>query len=129
MQVHEDHFPFFNKLSGQIQIQLSEPPEQIAPPLQNMKATASARLLDLSIEWEVFENEDFRSLTDEEWSRPVLLAERLLLRSYGSATIVEHVAPDGVHFTVRDLAAAVERTERESRGDTEWFGGIDVHHV
>ncbi len=29
---------------------------------------------------------------------------------------------------MRDLCAAVEETARRSRGSTEWFGGVDVHH-
>jgi hypothetical protein len=42
--------------------------------------------------------------------------------------VTEHVA-DGGAFTVRDLAGAIATTERASRGSSEWFGGIDVHHV
>ena len=43
-------------------------------------------------------------------------------------TVIEHAPADGLTFTVRDLAKAVEETERHARGDTEWFGGVDVHH-
>jgi hypothetical protein len=38
-------------------------------------------------------------------------------------------APDGATFTIRDLAAAIAKTERESRERGEWLGGIDVHHI
>jgi hypothetical protein len=32
-------------------------------------------------------------------------------------------------FTLRDMFAAVEMVEREMRGSSVWFGGVDVHHV
>lgn len=34
-----------------------------------------------------------------------------------------------MHFTVRELVHAVEKTELETRGSSEWLGGIDVHHI
>jgi hypothetical protein len=30
---------------------------------------------------------------------------------------------------IDDLIAAIEETERRTRGNTQWFGEIDVHHV
>ncbi len=50
----------------------------------------------------------------------------LTLRGLGKP--VRHTQPD-CEFTVRDVLEAVEETERQTRGQTAWFGGIDVHHV
>ncbi len=33
------------------------------------------------------------------------------------------------HFTVRELLQAVEDTERQTRGKSDWFDGVDIHHV
>ncbi|MGA9520488.1 MAG: hypothetical protein WBV82_03435 [Myxococcaceae bacterium] len=53
-----------------------------------------------------------------------------LIRLRGEAgDPVEHRAPNGKHFTVRELVKAVEETERQSRSRSNWLGGIDVHHV
>ena len=43
--------------------------------------------------------------------------------------VVEHSAPNGRHFSVRDMIAAAEETDRQARPTSEWFEGIDVHHV
>jgi len=42
--------------------------------------------------------------------------------------VVVHRAPSAGAFTVRDLLAAVEETERRTRAQSEWFGGVDIHH-
>ena len=41
---------------------------------------------------------------------------------------VLHKSKNGI-FTVKDLMKAVLRTEKKTRKNTEWFGGIDVHHI
>lgn len=42
---------------------------------------------------------------------------------------VLHKAPNGKHFSCRDLLDAVEETERQTRDKTDWFGGVDAHHI
>jgi hypothetical protein len=116
---------FFNRLSGRLEIELTEKPQPITPKLHNVAASPSAKIVRLSLRMQVWEGKDFRELTDAEWSRVVLRAPSIRLRNARTQEVVE--ARDGV-FTVRDLAAAIEETERRSRGTTEWFGGIDVHH-
>jgi len=32
-------------------------------------------------------------------------------------------------FRAGDLLLAIEEHERLTRGNTEWFGGIDCHHI
>jgi hypothetical protein len=53
----------------------------------------------------------------------------LRLRGKGSEHVFEHSAPDGATFTVRDLVAAMLETEHQTRPHTNWFGGIDIHHI
>jgi hypothetical protein len=127
---HDDEaLRFFNGLSGRLKIELSEPPQPVAPQLLNLVAPPTSRLQSVSLVMRVLEGGDFRELTDSEWKRVVLRSPVIRMRGEDEEHMVEHRAADGVAFTVRDLAAAVAETERQTRGHTEWFGGIDVHHV
>jgi hypothetical protein len=121
----------FNGLSGRLKIELSEPPEQVSPKLLNLKASATAQVLSVKLELEVFDedDDDGRPLTDAEWSHVVFTAPSIRLVGEGANEVVEHRAPDGKCFTVRDLAAAIEATERKTRASSEWLGGVDVHHI
>ncbi len=120
---------FFNSLSARLYIDLSEPPEQIAN-LLNVRATPDAEILRLELRAEVFIEEEskFRPLTDEEYHSVAFQGSSITLQSEDGDPIT-HNAPNGSHFTVRELLQAVEETERRTRGQTEWLGGIDVHHV
>jgi hypothetical protein len=118
---------FFNELSGTLRIQLSEPTERVVEELENQKATPSAVIVSLHLDATIHENDDFRELTDEELERVALAQTEVALGSHGRA--IRHAAPNGVHFTVRELLAAVEETERQTRGASDWFDGVDVHHV
>jgi hypothetical protein len=131
LRVASDVLQFFCKLSGRLEIQLSEPAQKITPRLENLAAPASAKLLDLTVEFTVFERDarTFRDLTPEEWERVVIVAPSIRMRGGRSNVVVEHRPENGASFTVRELAAAVAETERQARGQSEWFGGIDVHHV
>jgi hypothetical protein len=125
-----DDLDFFNRLSGRLEVTLTENPERITERLHNLAAPATARLARIELRLEVFEEEAgaFRALTDDESNRIAFRRSTIHLRGLGER-VVQHAAPNGRWFTVRELAAAVEETERQTRGDSEWFGGIDVHHV
>ncbi|WP_225728361.1 MULTISPECIES: hypothetical protein [unclassified Nocardia] len=118
---------FFNRLSGTLAIELTEPTEEIAPNLANRRATATAAITGVTFALEVFEDERFRDLTVDEFDRVVLKVPVLNLRGLGDP--VEHRASNGKWFTVRDLAAAIAETERSTRGQSRWYGGVDVHHI
>jgi hypothetical protein len=77
----------------------------------------------------VLEDKELRSLTDEEWTRVVLRTPVIRMSGNDGKRVVEHGAPNRATFTVRDLAAAIAETETQTRGETKWFGGIDVHHI
>jgi hypothetical protein len=67
---------------------------------------------------------------DGEWRLVVLRAAAIRMRNERVPDVVaDHASPDGMAFTIRELASAVEETERRARGSTAWFGGVDVHHV
>lgn len=118
---------FFNRLSGKLSIELTEATEEIAANLSNQRATATAEIVGVSFALKVLQDGDFRDLTVDESDRVVLESAVLNLRSLGEPVV--HQAPNGQWFTVRDLAAAVAETERRTRQQSEWFGGMDVHHI
>src|SRR5262249_9943697 len=113
-----DALRFFNDLSGTLDIRLSEPAQPISPGMLNLAASPTARIESVSFAMRVFvdlETDEFRELTESEWSRVVLRSP--VIRMCGEdGEAVEHRAPDGTAFTVRDLAAAIAETERQTRG-------------
>jgi hypothetical protein len=126
----DDALRFFNTLSGTLALKLSEEPKPISERMLNLAAPPTARLVSASLHMQVWlrESREFRELTELEWRRVVLRSP--VIRMGGEAgRAIEHRAPDGATFTVRDLTAAIAETERQARGETDWFGGIDVHHV
>jgi hypothetical protein len=128
MKINQTALAFFNKLSGKLQIGLSQEPAPVSEKLLNLVADPAAQVVDVKLKLEVYKDKTFRPLSDEEWSLVVFEAPAVELRG-DNDEIVEHRAPNGRTFTVRDLAACVEETERRTRGSTEWLGGVDVHHV
>jgi hypothetical protein len=121
---------FFNRLSGRLNIELSIPAQPAAPHLLNLQAPANAKIVSLKLTAEVFEREKktFRPLTADEWDSIAFRGSAIRLRGE-SDRVVSHKAPNGSYFTVRELLLAVEETERQTRNDSDWFGGVDVHHV
>jgi hypothetical protein len=128
--MQEDALEFFNGLSGDLHIELSEPATEFSPNLANQVAPASAHVTRVELGFRVYVGRGFRELTDEEWDRVVIHARTIRMANRRVPdVVVEHAAPDGRVFTVRALRDAVAKTERESRDRSDWFEGVDVHHV
>ena len=130
-------FEFFNRVSGTISVETSEEPERIGQ-LYNLKSTPTAKLLDVTWEPNLYQpdndDEPFRDLTDAEWEQVVFDCPKITLgcsiSDYcGASETTEHQAPKGKNFTVRDMVKAVCENQKKTRGATDWFGGIDVHHI
>jgi hypothetical protein len=120
-----DGLAFLNDIGGTLHIELSEPTERISPNLYNEKATPTATITKLDLEVYKFEDDELVPLTPAELGRVVFRGAVLQLQGLGVP--VEHTAAD-CEFTVADIVEAVEETERRTRGDSEWFEGVDVHH-
>ena len=120
---------FFNSLSAQLHIELTVPPRQVAPNLLNLQASPDAKVVNLKLKAEVYDDatDEFRDLTPDELNSIAFRGSEIRLRSEDGQT-VSHPAPNGDFFTVRELLLAVELTERQTRDHTEWLGGVDVHH-
>lgn len=120
---------FFNSLSGKLEIELDIPAEPGAN-LLNLRASPDARIVRLELRAEVYncDTKGFRPLTPEELGAVAFRGSSIRLRSEDGEA-VSHEAPNGSYFTVRELLHAVEETERRTRSQSEWLGGVDVHHV
>ena len=146
----EENLGFFDRLFEKLKIDLSESRSRVegllvekAPP--SAQITGVSLIMEVDIQRELFANlteeqqqrlvivEDdgplFRELTEEEWKRVVIRTPAIRMRGESGQHVIEHQAPDGASFTMRDLASAIAETERRTRGYTNWVGGIDVHHV
>ncbi len=121
---------FFNDLSGELEIELSTPAQPIAEGLRNLAAPTDSKVVSLRLRPEVYveEEDDFRSLTEDELSGIAYRGARITLRGE-SGDAVTHAAPNGEAFTVQELLDAVAETELRTRDASEWLGGVDVHHV
>ena len=114
-------------IGGRLHVELSEPTELIAPGLANTRAPGGAAILSIKLESYMFDGYDLRPLRGEELDAVGFEEPAIEIGSFGKVT--RHVAPNGEYFTVRDILAAVEDVERVARVESEWFGGVDVHHV
>lgn len=118
-------------VSARLYISLTEPEVLVAPhtTLKNKKATPSAQITSLELKSKVYVREegDSRPITEEELGAVAFENAGIEIKSLGH--VVKHDAPNGEAFTVRDLLQAVEDTERQVRGVSEWFGGVDCHHI
>lgn len=124
----QSNLEFFNSLSGKLEIELTEPAEPWRN-LANLAAKPGAEIVDVRFHPEIFEENEqkFRDLTEAELQLEIFHKPRIRLRGMGEG-VVEHKAPNGKSFTVKEMFAAIEKTERGTRGNSEWLGGIDVHH-
>jgi hypothetical protein len=116
---------FLDSLGGRLDVELTEAPVKISPNLENEKAPPSATIKSVKLDAYKFEKDDLRPLSTAELDRVVFRGAVLQLRGLGK--VVKHTAAD-CQFTVLDVLDAVEETERQTRGDSEWFEGVDVHH-
>jgi hypothetical protein len=121
---------FFNTIGGVLQIELSKEPESMENLPGNLVSPKDSKLVTVKLVPEIFieKTEKFRPLTDSELKSIAFNKPKIKLTSL-SNEVVEHDAPNNKYFTVLDLLKAVESTEQKTRGNTDWFGGVDVHHI
>lgn len=119
----------FNALvAGELENELSKPLQPHVPGGPPVEVSEEAEITSLHLEVYAFDDDGKRPLTEEELdSVGLFLASIELVSELGTA--VSHDAPNGEAFLVRDLIAAVEATERRTRGEGSWSGGIDLHHT
>lgn len=120
---------FFNSISGRLAIELTEP-SQPMPNVANLHAPPTARIKSVRLLAQVNDpqRDQYRSLSLDELSHIAFPKPEIRLQGKAGGPVL-HKAPNGNHFTVQDLLSAIEETERHTREELRWFGGIDVHHI
>ncbi len=120
---------FFNSLSARLVIELTDDPQRIGK-LDSVRATQAAEIKSLVLTANVFDrnSKEWRALTAEELKSIAFRETKIVLRGEGDVSVA-HECQNGEFFTVQELLAAVAETERQSRPMSEWYGGINVHHV
>jgi len=121
---------FFNQLGGKLEIELSEETIPINPNVANKKATPTATITRVVMKGEFYESDEigYRDLLKRELDQIAFNDSSIILSGAGNEPI-EHRASNESFFTVRELFKAIETTEQKTRHKTDWFGGINVHHV
>ena len=140
MKVNKKAYEFFNSLSGTLDVTLSEDTVSIGG-LLNQRALPGTKIIKMYIELKVITNEDdydTRDLTKDDLNQ-VVFEDVDFIELNGqdyhsdSMTSIPHYVTCKANkkrsFTVKDLIKAVLKTEKKTRKMTEWFGGIDVHHI
>lgn len=120
---------FFNCISGFLDIVI-DPDPQYVNNLGNLKAPDQSVIKSISLKNSIYEDadNDHRELTESELSQPAFNSPSISM--FGAAReVVEHTAPNGQYFTVSELLQAVEDTEKSTRANSEWLGGINIHHI
>jgi hypothetical protein len=120
---------FFNTIGGTLEVELTQEPESIKN-LPGNKVAGKAEIKSIRLMPEIYveETDSFRQLTDVELNTVAFNQPSIKLVS-ASNEFVEHKAPNNKFFTVKDLLKAVELTEVKTRKNTNWFGGVDIHHI
>lgn len=118
-------------ISGSLAIQLSEPPKRIGT-LLNLFTEPTAKITNLTFEAQIYqrnaEGDPFRELTSKELQAIAWDAPKIVLTSEAGGAVT-HTAPNKSNFTVADLLETIRQHELQTRGQTDWFGGVDVHHI
>jgi hypothetical protein len=119
---------FFRSLNGTLEIELTVP-AKLSARTHNRRASPEAQISNLRLDAAVFnpKSHEFRDMTPEELDSVAFYGNRIKLRGL-SGDVVSHDAPNGAFFTVRELLHAVEETERQTRDQSKWLGGVDVQH-
>lgn len=128
----EDHpeLDFFNRISGVLNIELSDQAKPMKNLPGNLVAKPSSKIEKITLVTEFYNQEDdtFRALSKEELNSKAFKSKTIAL-SGESGEVIEYSAVNQKFFTAQELIKAIELTEFKTRANTEWFGGIDVHHI
>ena len=136
-------FEFFNNIQNGVEIELEKPQDPPEPKIVSSwdvetddavsvswsAPKRSYREVVKSVSWEPFvdEDEDYRRLSDEELKMVVFEAPTITLSSECGGGFIEHHAPNGKFFTVRDMLQVICSHELQARSAS--LEVDDYHHI
>ena len=117
-------------LSAVLDIETSMPPVQHGD-LLNEFQYKDAEIISSKMFWpNQFTQDDLVPLSEEDMDKCAFFKKSLTLTSaYGGDYEQTFNAPNKKWFSVRDFFVAVAEMEGNARKHSDWFGGIDTHHV
>jgi hypothetical protein len=78
-------------------------------------------------EFTIFNDDDLEPLSQLLLQKICIKDENLTLTSYISGHEKSFTSSGG--FTIQNMMNSILEFEREARSKTDWFGGIDAHHI
>lgn len=120
--------PELNSIGFTIDIETTNTsPDEAHPGLLNRFEEPDSEVLSVTASSLTrFEDDDIYELTEEDENKPGFNGNELYLSS-------EHMdwtyTNDKGFFTIKEVVECIEDFERMNRPKTEWFGGIDCHHI
>lgn len=114
-------------LSGILQIKLTKPTYRIGR-LYNEFADKNAKIKSIDFHFDFGDEECYEEPIKEIYKQIAIKAKSINIKSE-TDQIIKFIAPNGKYFTFKDLEKIVKTVEKKTRGNTEWFGGIDCHHI
>ena len=112
-------------LSFTLCIEMTKPSILIGNSYNEMQHSDSS-IIDISTsEVSEYLNGDFKELTKKELDEVAFVGKTITFTDYVSKTFKNEKG----FFSVKELLKNLVLFEKENRPHTEWFGGIDCHHV
>ena len=144
--------PKFNTISTTLSIITTKDPVSKGPLLNRFESNDSKieSLEFKSIDFYDNETSEFNKLTEENLADVAFADKKITLESkryisdftntaiwqgdfsnveMAESTTMEFTAKNGDYFTFQELLDNILTFEKEDRPKTQWFGGIDCHHV
>ena len=117
-----------DKLSSTLNITMDRPPKPQQGLLLNKFEEENSKVVSAKMTHpEVFVDGDLRPLTEEEMELPALRKQTFTI--VDKTTSMTFNAENGKCISVRDLFKAIGQFETVARAKSDWFGGVDTHHV
>ena len=122
-----DGLEFFNDLGGTLDIEITTDLAAPPAPILSMMTFAPEAAKIKSLGWSPYIYGNYGLLSEH---LEIIVFQKPTIVVAGEAKVpVEHHAPNGQFFTVKDMIQVVIETERQTREETAWFGGMDLHHI
>ena len=108
---------------------MSDSCAQISPNLLNHCENPKSSIIGIShteIEYFDRQHDEFVKLTEEELNQTAFIGDEITFKD--GFTEITYLSKDG-QFTVLELVAVIVEFEKVIRPKSDWFGGVDTHHV
>ncbi|KAG4065976.1 hypothetical protein HA402_006694 [Bradysia odoriphaga] len=120
----------YNDINFTLSIKLDTPPAPMSPFLLNLQAASDAQLVDIQVDkiYRFDDNDEIIEYTEEEKNTLVVFNEESIVFQGPDNFKKEYKFPTK-RVTMKQFVEAIVDFEKQDRVKSEWFGGIDCHHI